>query len=246
LSYDQLYRDALSDPELRRTREELEAAMSNASEARKVVYELFQDLDRFSLDDYQPFADIDDSKRRIVEFLRAALSIEGSSLELIDDWRMRLTVNGRQPVICTLDRDKAQEDDAVELLGIDHPLMNDLLLRWRSASPRAAGAAAAMGLPQRAVLTLWLVHAYGRGGDEGAHLVPIAVDADGKRVPSLEKQYRACFDSPPGPTQFIRAERESLLADAIEPMLQRELGHRGIAAADKGYATELLCWIEVS
>ena len=54
LSYDQLYRDALSDPELRRTREELEAAVSNADEARKVVYELFQDLDRFSLDDYAP------------------------------------------------------------------------------------------------------------------------------------------------------------------------------------------------
>ena len=46
--------------------------MSNANEARKVVYELFQDLDRFSLDDYRPFADIDNSKRRIVEFLRAA------------------------------------------------------------------------------------------------------------------------------------------------------------------------------
>jgi hypothetical protein len=37
LSYDQLYREALSDPELKRTREELEAAMSNAREARKVV-----------------------------------------------------------------------------------------------------------------------------------------------------------------------------------------------------------------
>src|SRR5690606_34783050 len=47
LSYDQLYRDALGDPELRRTRQELEAAMSNANEARKVVYELFQDLERF-------------------------------------------------------------------------------------------------------------------------------------------------------------------------------------------------------
>lgn len=245
LSYDQLYRDALTDPELRRTREELEAAMSNASEARKVVYELFQDLDRFSLDDYQPFANIDDSKRRIVEFLRTALEIEGSSLEMVDDWRMRLTVNGRPPVLCTLDREKAQEDDTIELLGIDHPLMNDLLLRWRSASPDAIGTAAAVGLSQRAVLTLWLVHTFGRGSDAGAHLVPIAVDAEGKRVPSLEKQYRACFAAPAGSVQFTHGERESLLADAIEPTLQRELGHRGIAAADKGYATELLSWIEV-
>ena len=61
LTYDRLYREALSDPELRRTKEELEAALSNASEARKVVFELFQDLDRFSLDDYKPFADIQPS-----------------------------------------------------------------------------------------------------------------------------------------------------------------------------------------
>ncbi len=59
LTYDTLYREALSDPELRRTKEELEAAMSNATEARKVVFELFQDLDGFSLEDYKPFANVE-------------------------------------------------------------------------------------------------------------------------------------------------------------------------------------------
>ena len=44
LTYNTLYREALSDPQLRRTKEELEAAMSNAREARKVVFELFQTL----------------------------------------------------------------------------------------------------------------------------------------------------------------------------------------------------------
>jgi hypothetical protein len=46
--------------------------------------------------------------------------------------------------------------------------------------------------------------------------------------------------------QFSQNEREKLLAEAIEPTLQRELGHRGIAATDKAYATELLTWIEVN
>ena len=246
LSYDQLYRDALTDPELRRTRQELEAAMSNANEARKVVYELFQDLERFSLDDYKPFADIDDSKRRIVEFLRAALAVEGGSLESIGDERLQLNLNGEPPMVCTLDRDLAQADESVELLGIDHPLMSRLLSRWRSAPADGAGAAAKTGLERKAVLTLWLVQTYGRGNDSGAHLVPVAVDAEGKRVPALEKQYQTCFASPSGPVQFSLTERERLLADAIEPTLQRELGHRGIAALDKGYATELVGWIEVS
>ena len=48
LNYESLYTQALSDPELKRTRLELEAALSNAAEARQVVFELFQDLDRFT------------------------------------------------------------------------------------------------------------------------------------------------------------------------------------------------------
>ena len=246
LSYDQLYRDALSDPELRRTRQELEAAVSNANEARKVVYELFQDLERFSLDDYKPFADIDNSKRRIIDFLRVALAIDGGQLDVIDDRRMRLSVNGNLPLVCTLDRDLAQADDTVELLGIDHPLMSMLLSRWRSAPADRAGATAKVGLGRRAVLALWLVQTYGRGNEAGAHLVPVAVDADGKRVPALEKQYQSCFTAPSGSLQFSPSEREQLLAEAIEPTLQRELGHRGIAAMDKGYATELVGWVEVN
>lgn len=73
LNYDRLYQEALSDPELKRTQIELEAAMSNSREARQVVFNLFQDLDGFSLDDYKPFSDVSSSLDRIVRFLSAAL-----------------------------------------------------------------------------------------------------------------------------------------------------------------------------
>ena len=53
LNYASLYSEALTDPLLKRTRVELETTMSNAVEARKVVFELFQDLDGFRLDDYE-------------------------------------------------------------------------------------------------------------------------------------------------------------------------------------------------
>ena len=45
ISYDQLYQDAVRDPTLKRTRQELEVAVENANLARNVVFELFQDLD---------------------------------------------------------------------------------------------------------------------------------------------------------------------------------------------------------
>ena len=57
MNYASLYSEALNDPLLKRTRVELEAAMSNAVEARKVVFELFQDLEGFRLDDYKAMGD---------------------------------------------------------------------------------------------------------------------------------------------------------------------------------------------
>lgn len=53
-----LLEEALSDPELRRTKLELEAALHNAKQAREVVFELYQDLERFSLEDYRPLSNV--------------------------------------------------------------------------------------------------------------------------------------------------------------------------------------------
>ncbi|MEA3277972.1 MAG: helicase, partial [Pseudomonadota bacterium] len=244
--YDQLYREALSDPALKRTRVELEAAMSNAREARKVVFELFQDLDRFSLDDYKPLADIAESKSRIVEFLRAAAQHNGGNYRQLDDLRFELTTDSSAaPIVCTLDRDLAQEDENLELIGIDHRITDRLADQWRLAEPSRLGATAALGLDTPVALSLWLVHSFGSKQDAGAHLVPIAVDREGKRVPSIEKQYRDCFKAPVGRPQFEPSERSELLHEHIEPTLQRELSYRGIASPEKGYSNELLAWIEV-
>jgi len=244
LSYDQLYRNALSDPELKRTRQELEAAMSNANEARKVVYELFQDLDRFTLDDYKPLADINSSKKRILEFVRSAVEQDGGTFDPIDDERVRIIAD-RYLMTCTLDRDLAQNDESLELLGLDHPMVVDLMNRWRSVDPTELGATAAIGTTQPSVLTLWLVQGFDRGADSMADLVAIAVDRDGKRIPSLEKRVNDCFHARPGLACFGFDERVKLLENWIEPALQRELQHRGIASMDKSYASKLLAWLEV-
>lgn len=244
LSYDQLYRNALSDPELKRTRQELEAAMSNANEARKVVYELFQDLDRFTLDDYKPLADINCSKKRILDFVRSAVEHDGGTFDPIDDERVRIIAD-RYLMTCTLDRDLAQNDESLELLGLDHPMVVDLMNRWRSVDPTELGATAAIGTTQPSVLTLWLVQGFDRGVDSMADLVAIAVDRDGKRIPSLEKRVNDCFHAKPGLACFSFDERVKLLENWIEPALQRELQHRGIASMDKSYASKLLAWLEV-
>lgn len=246
LSYDQLYREALSDPELKRTREELEAAMMNAREARKVVFELFQDLDSFSLDDYKPLANIDENKSRIVEFLRAAVEGNGGAIRQIEGNRFELSIDANaDSILCTLDRDLAQSDDSLTLIGIDHPIINRLSEQWRAASPSALGATATMGLENSAVLSIWLVQCYGSAKDSGTYLIPLAVDSEGSRVPTIEKQYRECFTAKNGKQLFDQRERSDLLREHIEPTLQRELSYRGIANPERGYATELLAWVEI-
>lgn len=105
--------------------------MANANEARKVVFELFQDLDRLSLDDCRPLSDIDAGKSRIMTFLDQALPEEGGSLSRIDGKSFVMSMNGiGSPITCTLDRDLAREDDRFVLTGIDHPIMNTLINRW--------------------------------------------------------------------------------------------------------------------
>jgi hypothetical protein len=74
LNYDKLYEETLSDPELGRTRLELEAALGNAEEALRVAFDLFQDLDDFRLDDYKPFSDVKSSMERLVHFVSESAS----------------------------------------------------------------------------------------------------------------------------------------------------------------------------
>ncbi len=64
LNYDRLYQEALSDPKLKRTKVELEAALSNSREAQQVVFGFFQDLDGFSRSRLTPLflALVDDHK----------------------------------------------------------------------------------------------------------------------------------------------------------------------------------------
>lgn len=246
LSYDQLFRDALSDPELKRTRQELEAAMSNATEARQVVFQLFQDLDGFSLDDYEPLADIDSSKARLSAFVKSAVAQDGGRVVDLDGKRFQIDgFTDFGDAVCTLDRDLAQEDDRLELIGVDHPLLVSLLRRWRESQPEEIGAVAATPEGTRAkVLSVWFVQSLGQAADTSSHIVPIAVDASGNRVPSVEKKYSEVFQTTSGQPSLDSRSRRQLLADQLEPLLERELKHRGIAKVSGGHTSDLIAWVE--
>jgi superfamily II DNA or RNA helicase len=244
LSYDRLYQEALSDPELRRTRLELEAALGNASEARKVVFELFQDLDRFSLDDYKPFADVTDGLNRLARFLARAVEEDGRSLVRVANDVLELRDRrGQIERRFTVQREKAREEEHLDLLGLDHPVVEEAIARWRELPSEECGVAVATGEP--GVLAVWLVESQGRATQQSLAVRPLAVHLDGNRLPSWEKRTDEILTGTPVRPTMSPDERNRLLDKHLEPMIDREIQHRGLAAEGASYTRQLLAWVEV-
>ncbi len=246
LSYDRLYQEALSDPELKRTQVELEAALSNSREARQVVFDLFQDLEGFSLDDYKPFSDVSSSLDRLVRFLAAAVADRKQRLIKVDDQTYDLvTIDGALRTRFTLSRDTATSHDEVDLLGLDHPLVQEELGRWRSLPPEDVGIAVAADVEDPVLLSLWMVEASTGNGERRVVVQPIAVKQDGTRVPAVERQCERYLQAPDTAPMYLPEQRLEMFARAVEPTLQRELRHKGAASGDGSYSADLIGYVEI-
>lgn len=244
LSYESLYAQAISDPELKRTRLELEQALSNASEARNVVYELFQDLDGFSLDDYQPFSDMTEGMDELVRFVRAAAEDEGKSFSPEDNGIFAVSTPGNgEPLRFTTDRDASIDLENIDLLGLDHPVVVQYMERFRKASEEDIGIRVRSDDDRTGVLSIWHVTTQGDRGETRNQILTLAVDEAGQRIPSWEKQADRLFQLDP-----VASDREpqiELLTETLEPMIQRELVHRGFLTENRGYDARLIGWVEV-
>lgn len=246
LSYERLYQDALSDPELHRTKLELEAALANAKEARHVVFELFQDLEGFSLEDYKPFADIEAGINRLSRFLGAALADKGQKIvRIIEDIFELRGPNAEMLLRFTTNRNIARERDDLDLLGMDHPIVKQSLELWRNESPEEMGASVKNDDQEEGVLSWWVVHSHSSKGEQKYYLVPLAARLDGTRMPIWEKLAEKIMHLPPAISSLDKAQRCQILRDHLEPMLHRELRHRGIADNSGAFSAELIAWVEL-
>lgn len=245
LNYESLYSQALGDPELKRTRLELEAALSNASEARQVVFELFQDLDRFSLDDYQQFSDTSKGMGELVEFLSAAAIDVGKQLSSDgqDCYSLQRIGESKPELRLTTKRDDSLQRPDVDLLGLDHPLIVSLMNQYRNLPLIDLGISVQSLDGQPGVLSVWHVTTQGERGEIRQAVLPLGVDHEGQRHPTWERQLDRIFQQRPAtvrtplPTGFLKEE--------IEPMVQRELLHRGLVSANRGYDAKLIAWVEL-
>jgi superfamily II DNA or RNA helicase len=246
IRYDQLYQQALSDPELKRTQVELEAALGHAREAQTVVGQLFQDLDGFNLEDYRPFSDVSAGLERLMRFLRADLESRGHYLLRLDDCTFEAQdADSKATARFTTDREAARVREDVDLMGLDHPVVQAALVRHGGAEPEELGAAVCANGESRSVVTWWLVETQGTGRERSARIVCLAVDPKGARLPLLERRANDLFGRDGGPPTLEMDERIALLRESIEPMLHREIHHTSTVPDGGGFHAELVGWVEV-
>lgn len=248
LSYERLYAEALGDPELKRTRVELEAAMSNASQAQAVVFELFQDLGGFNIDEYKPLSDTSAGMGALERFLKESLEADGRKLARTADgvWQAFAQDGATVEARFVMERERAVADESLSLLGLDHPMVSAYLDAYRAVAADGLGFCVKAIDGKKGVLALWQVVSTNEKRHQVAKVVALAVDAAGHRQPSMEKMVDEMFKTEPAAPSFSREEAATLLADVVEPMLHRDLIHRGFVREGQAYEASLIGWIEVA
>jgi SNF2 family DNA or RNA helicase len=244
LNYEHLYATALGDPELKRTRLELEAAVSNANEARQVVFELFQDLDRFSLEEYQPLSDVTEGLERIIKFMNCATQDNGKIWQQTGPQGFSILnqPNGLPESVFTTNRDESQAAESLGLLGLDHPLVENYISKYQSLPTEELGVRVKSPDGKSGVLSLWHILAQNENGGAKAQMIPLAISEEGHRIPSWERNVDQLFLA----ESALSKPRFSIdaLINSVDSMLHRELEYRKIISEKSGYKAKLVGWIE--
>ena len=241
LSFDQLYRDAISDPELKRTNVELKVAVDNAKIAREVIFELFQDLERFDLSEYKSISRAShDLPGRLLSAMKLGLSLFGGGLEIIDEKTFLVDYPPTRfsKGLMTLDRDTANADAKCSLLGFDHPIIQSMTstLERRDVSSRSV---AVRAKDDAFMLAVWRVSLFGERGATTRKVVRLAFSKTGHRLP--EKEHLDMLQSlPPIPLSELKIDEWTNVVEHIPSALEKDLKYRGLLTANTSYQAELI------
>lgn len=250
LSYDRLYHEAILDPSLKRTHQELEVAMANADQAQEVVFELFQDLDKFNLGDYKRFDDEGRGMSRLLAFVQRAARLDGGEFRLHENDLYELVRPGQDKLRFTTDRDKALQEDDLNLLGLEHSVVKGWLDKYSALAPdqRALigdieGNGTGAGL-----ITVWQVVAHGKGGEVTQRVVRLGITQNGERSPYLERLSKDLLKARAAQSKnhLDPATIADLVNGTATDLLHRELAYSGLLSEGVSYSSRLLACLEVA
>ncbi len=248
ISYDKLYQDTVRDLKLVRTRQELDVAMENAHTARQVVWELFQDLEGFRLDDYKMMDDAGAGMARLVQYVKDSVGEHGGSWRSLSADSFELAGNGETTRL-TQTRETAQADDQLALLGLEHPIVKRLFEQDTSLPAQLRGMVATSGSQPNGpgVLTIWRIVIQDQDGMTTQRVIPIAIDDSGQRRRDLEFNASAIRRFSGASLPSLRPEqRTALLHTELPEIVRRDLAFQGRLSDSSSISSRLLAWIEFS
>lgn len=241
LSFDQLYREAINDPELKRTNVELKVAVENAKTAREVIFELFQDLDRFDLSEYKSISNSSsDLANRLLSVFKSGLSLFGGQMTDVDEksFRVDFPPTGSTQLLMTMDRDLANSDTKFSLLGFDHSIVQHMTkaLERRDVASRSVVVRAK---DDPFMLVVWRVSLFGDKGSTTRKVVRLAFSKTGHRLP--EKEHLDMLQSlPPIPMSAVNTEAWDSVVEQIPSSLEKDLKYRGLLTGNTSFQAELI------
>jgi hypothetical protein len=210
------------------------------------VFELFQDLGGFNIDDYRQFSDPSAGLSAIQRFLQVAAVVDGKTLVPVDNGVLELRGTSGCEESFVLDRDRAISDETVSLLGLDNHMIAGYLHRYKSLDANEIGVRVLSMLERGGILSLWQITCQSDKGHQITSMVSLGVDTNEQRYPTLEKLAGDVFQFPCATGQGSLVNGGHLLHDIIEPMLHRDLLHRGMVKDGQAYQSALVGWVEVT
>jgi hypothetical protein len=147
--------------------------------------------------------------------------------------------------LLTTERELSLQKEKVQLLGLDHPLVTAYMRIFRDIPPEQIGVRVQSPDGLSGVLATWAVESRGDKGQVKRVIVSLAVDAEGKRLVSWERHPEKFWHAKPSSQNGTSSEKMLfLLREKLEPMLQRELEHRGLVKGTRGFESKLIGWVE--
>jgi hypothetical protein len=238
-SYESFYKSAIQDPAMQRTRQELEVAMTNANLARKVVFELFQDLEHFNFGDYKKFDDQGRGMQRLINFIASACTALNWQFTQESETMFTLVRPGEKSVQFTSDRDTAVKNESLQLIGLEHPLIKELIDMYLTGNliPVKAIYGNSPDIIGEGVLTYWNVNTTTKEGLSRNHLVKIGIDTKNNRAPWIESFSEKIESiqeaSTPLETWHTLATENK---ERIQEYLHRDLAYKGIISEGVSYS----------
>jgi hypothetical protein len=155
-------------------------------------------------------------------------------------------LNRKDVLLFTTDRTKAAERDDLELIGLDHPLVEAELAKWRNLDPSHIGSCVDTGRDGVALLAMWLIEASNAKNERKTTVQSVAVNATtGTRIPSIERQVDETFKAREGNPVLAGSARSRAFHEFLEPTLERELKMKGIPGESGSFTAELIGLIEL-